>query len=112
MNFISIVGEDRQGRSVVFITAANLRIPPRYDVERILLYIINVMEDLRCLPFVIVYANSAVTDDNTPDMGLVQEIFDLFAARYKENLLQLYILHGSFMFRMYLYLALPFVTTP
>ena len=39
------------------------------------------METLRCLPYVIVYANSAITDSNGPEVSFIQEIFDLFAAR-------------------------------
>lgn len=50
-----------------------------------LLYIMKMMEYFRCKPFVLLYANSGVTEDNQPDQAFVQEVFDLFAARFDLN---------------------------
>lgn len=81
------------------------------DLNRALLYVMKMMEGLRSIPYVLVYANSAATDDNTPGTSWLNDVFSLFSIRYKENLQQLYILHASVWFRMYLWGGLPFTVT-
>lgn len=91
MNFLSVAGEDKEGRAVILISAANLhRITTEEQQDHVLLYFMKILEPFRCKPFVLVYAQSGVTDDNTPDMVVVQTIFDLFTARYVHQILPLY----------------------
>jgi hypothetical protein len=49
--------------------------------DKMLLYFMKVLESYRCLPFVLVYCQSGITDDNSPDISFVQTIFDMFTAR-------------------------------
>jgi hypothetical protein len=53
----------------------------KVDEERVLLFIMAQMEQLRCKPFVIVYAYSNASEDNLPQLDFVQAIFDLFSCR-------------------------------
>jgi hypothetical protein len=118
--FVKIAGQDLNQRAVVIIVAVNLQKAVRSgaDETRILLCFMKVMEHLRCRPFVLVYCNSACADsegsssNSDIESEITLTIFDLFSARYKENLMQLFILHASFFFRMYMWVALPFLATP
>ena len=115
LNFLYQLGYDRKGNAIIFIVAANL--PARgMDNRRIISYFMTYMEKLTCEPYVIIFAvSSSLTDqiamnEISSESNLVQLIFDLFYYRYRDNLQQLYILHASLVFRMYIYLYLPFVT--
>ncbi len=72
----------------------------------------KLMEAFRCRPFVLIFAYSNVTEDNSPSLELMLTIFDLFAARYQENMQQFYVLHASFMARMYLWTSVPVLSNP
>ncbi|RYH13440.1 hypothetical protein EON65_35630, partial [archaeon] len=120
LDFVRCAGQDRKGRSVVVIVASSLQLALARCTEddTLLLCFMRVMEDMRCRPYVLLYcaggqrsvgqaANDAMVAEDR-EQRLTQQIFDLFAARYEENMQRLYILHASFLFRMYLYFALPF----
>ena len=124
LDFVRCVGKDRKGRSVVVIVASCLQVALSRctDDDTLLLCFMRVMEHMRCRPYVLVYCVGGQTstgqrsDDaesaEDREQHVTQLIFDLFSARYQENMQRLYILHASFFFRMYLYFALPFLANP
>eukprot|EP01040_Poterioochromonas_malhamensis_P005299 gene5299-5682_t len=110
--FLEFIGNDDANRTVVLLTVANLGMVPQEDEDRVLLYVMKLMEAFRCRPFVLIFAYSNVTEDNSPSLELMLTIFDLFAARYQENMQQFYVLHASFMARMYLWTSVPVLSNP
>ncbi len=106
LNFIQVVGKDRLDRYIVWITAANLPVP-RINQKRIIYYILKVMESLRCLPYVLVYAYSGISNDNIPKSAVVEVIFDIFYVRYRASLQQFYLLHPTIWLRMYMTIGFP-----
>lgn len=106
LNFIQVVGKDRLDRYIVWITAANLPVA-RISQKRIIYYILKVMESLRCLPYVLVYAYSGISNDNIPKSAVVEVIFDIFYVRYRASLQQFYLLHPTIWLRMYMTIGFP-----
>lgn len=106
LNFIQIMGKDRLDRYIVWITAANLPVA-QINQKRIIYYILKVMESLRCLPYVLVYAYSGISNDNIPKSSVVEVIFDIFYVRYRASLQQFYLLHPTIWLRMYMTIGFP-----
>lgn len=71
------------------------------------MYVMQVMEPLRCVPYVMVYCAAGITDDSSPSLQWLNSIFVLFSVRYKENLQQLFLLQASVWMRMYIWGGLP-----
>jgi hypothetical protein len=126
---IDFIGKDEQNRTLVLIVVANLGHVSKENEDRIMLYIMKQMETFRCRPFVLVMSYSGVDEQASPDVELVHSIFDLLSARYmtplrgfcvlslylyryQENMQQFYILHASYMIRMYLWVSIPCLSNP
>jgi hypothetical protein len=77
-----------------------------------LLYVMKVMEAYRCRPFVLVLTFSAMEEETSPSTELLQDVFDLLAARYQENMQQFYVLHANYYLRMYLWVSIPILANP
>lgn len=106
MHFLNIGGKDLKGRPVVCLTAANIT-SLAMDMRKVCIYAMQVMEPLRCVPYVLVYCSAGITDDSSPALHWVNSIFVLLSIRYKENLQQLYLLHASMWMRMYIWGGIP-----
>jgi hypothetical protein len=111
MEFLDFIGKDYKDRLIVLFTAANFK-PQLVDAKRLQMFLLKQLDELRYRPFVLIYAYSAVKDENNPGDTLLQDIFDVFNVRFSDNLQQLYILHPTYFFRMYMYMILPFNNTP
>jgi hypothetical protein len=64
-NFISIIGRDRLGQSVVLITASHIK-PNDVDMDRLLMYVMCVCEQFKNVPYSLIYAYSAVNEETLP----------------------------------------------
>lgn len=107
-NFISIIGTDRIGQSIVLITAAHIK-PERIDMDRLLMYIMTVCDDLKSQPYVLIYAYSGVEEEHVPSSEHLNTLFELFSQRYSLHLANFFILHPTVSLR--LYLSMPYLSS-
>jgi len=112
LDLLRVLGRDKKGRTVVFLSGINLLRAEVFDVNLVVLHLMKSMEPLRCLPFVVIYGVADLAEPSYPNIAFTQTVYDLFTCRYKENLMKLYLLHASFAFRMYFWLQLPLEITP
>lgn len=110
-NLLDIIGTDRRGRTVVAVYAANISTVSRGMlltedlIERIQAFVIQKMDALSCVPFVVVYFCSGIEVESCPDSSWVSALLDVLLLRYAPNLQGSFMVHASFALRMYLFLG-------
>lgn len=109
LRLVEIIGTDIKGRDVVLLCARLMHCPRTIELEKCQLYLIKVLEEaqLSCRPFTLIYANSAMGDEITPNADLVQALFEVLDARYRENIQKFFVLHCSFVWRMSAWMSFP-----
>jgi hypothetical protein len=107
---IEVIGKDRAGRSIVIIYGFNIGAASRSQplteqlIERIQCYVIRLLDTLSCVPFVVLFCCSGLEVETYPEHLWVSTIFDVITHRYNSNLQGTYMLHASYMLRMYIYM--------
>jgi hypothetical protein len=107
-NFISLLGIDRIGQSIVLITAAHIK-PECIDMDRLLMYIMTKCDDLKSQPYVLIYAYSGVLEEHVPSSDHLNTLFELFSQRYSLHLANFFVLHPTVSLR--LYLSMPYLSS-
>ncbi|BFZ24838.1 hypothetical protein BsWGS_27877 [Bradybaena similaris] len=87
-------GVDRIGRPIVVFVGRNY---PAHTAnpEKILLYLIRVMDSVVDSDYVVVYFHTQTTDQNHPAMAYLKMVYSLLDQRYKKNLKHFYIVHPT-----------------
>lgn len=92
-------GVDRFGRPVVVFIGRNL--PANcIDMERMLLYIVQMMDPIADNHYTVVYLHSLTTADNLPATSFVKYAYNLLHDKYKKNLSSFYIVHPNIWFKI------------
>ncbi|ELR18936.1 RhoGAP domain containing protein [Acanthamoeba castellanii str. Neff] len=102
-------GRDKLGRQVVVFTLYNLG--EKVDFERLLLYIIKVMDKLVEEEYALVFCQTHMTTAHRPPFTWLRKAYGMFQRKYKKNLKAAYIIHASTLVRMTLKLFKPFISS-
>merc|ERR1712166_1403241 len=100
LGFVGVTGKDNFGIPVVVFAAKFL--PKGIPFDRLMEFLIYVLDDIVAQPFHLVYIHSEKGEDAAElDPGLMKQALDLLPFKYKRNISRLFILHPDFWFRMF-----------
>ncbi len=108
MNFIYPSGSDSMGRPVAVIIAQNFPATHK-NMDRVLLYIIKVMDPIVQHDYNIIYFHTNITDNNKPAFDWLRAIYAIFNRKYKKNMKRLFVVHPTVWVRLAIWFASPFV---
>eukprot|EP01119_Soliformovum_irregulare_P008996 TRINITY_DN22107_c0_g1_i1.p1 TRINITY_DN22107_c0_g1~~TRINITY_DN22107_c0_g1_i1.p1 ORF type:complete len:423 (-),score=94.69 TRINITY_DN22107_c0_g1_i1:163-1404(-) len=109
LNLISHPGFDTAGRPIALIVQAHLP-EKNVDFDRLLLYVISVMDPITEKEYSIVLVQSGSTFANRPTFGWLRKCYSVLPRKYKKNLKSLYIVHPTFWVRTTFKLFKPFLS--
>jgi len=95
LNFVYQSGCDGEGRPIICIVASHLPAATA-DLNRVLLYLIKVLDPLVQNDFNIIYFHTNITSANRPPLDWLKECYGIFNRKYKKNLKRMFIVHPSF----------------
>jgi len=105
-NFIYLGGKDKVGRQSVIILARNIPASTAL-MDRILLYLIKIMDPVVQREYVVVFFESGMEKSNQPTLKWLQSVHAIFNRRYKKNMKKIYYVHPTMWTR-----AMSWVITP
>ncbi|ETW08248.1 hypothetical protein H310_00885 [Aphanomyces invadans] len=108
LGLIHRAGVDHAGAPVLMVVGKNLP-SEAVDLDRVLLYVIHVMDAVVDRKYSVVYAHGGVIDQNQPNSTWLNQLFKTFSAKYRDNLKAFYILEATMWLKMTLWLAKAFV---
>jgi len=100
-NFVGVTGKDSFNNPVVVLAGAH--IPPGIPFERLMQFLVYILDDLVDNPYHIVYINSADSERGPPEPNndFLERALKLLPKKYFKNLMQLLVLHPTFWFKMH-----------
>jgi len=109
LGFIYKSGRDINGSTIIVIVARHL--PAKaIDMNRVLLYIIRVMDSIVERSYSIVYVHSAMQSQNQPELSWMQEVTSIFNRKYKKNLKKFFVVHPTFWVKMVFWSLSPVIS--
>eukprot|EP00761_Pharyngomonas_kirbyi_P003604 gb/GECH01003608.1/.p1 GENE.gb/GECH01003608.1/~~gb/GECH01003608.1/.p1 ORF type:complete len:753 (+),score=183.31 gb/GECH01003608.1/:1-2259(+) len=108
-NIINIIGQDKQGRKVCLFVES--RLPPKQDLNRVLLYIVRKMDQLVDNPYVVVYCVNNNSNVQRPQFSWLRDVYRRLTRKYKKNMKDLFVLHPTFWMKLMFRFFRPFLST-
>jgi O-acetyl-ADP-ribose deacetylase (regulator of RNase III) len=108
LNVIYQAGSDAFGRTVVAVVGNLLPAQDEKALERVLLYIITVMDAVTNKPFVLVYFHAQATN---PEFAWLRKVHDILDTKYGRNLRGFFVVHPTFWLKLLLGVLSPFLST-
>ena len=93
----------------VFVICLKL-LPPGTDMHRVMLYVIQKMDQVVEQDYVMVLVMSCSDSNNRPEFGWLQQMYSVFENKYKKNMKQLYVVHPSFWFKLAVWFMSPMLS--
>ncbi|XP_076445634.1 protein GDAP2 homolog [Babylonia areolata] len=87
-------GVDRHGRPVIVFVGSNISVKD-VDMQRVLLYMVKVMDTVVDTPYVVVYFHTLTSGANHPPMNYLKYAYSMLDNRYRKNLKNFYIVHPT-----------------
>ena len=109
LGFIYKSGRDINGRTIVVIVARHLP-AQAVDMNRVLLYIVRVMDSIVEKEYSIVYVHSNMQTQNQPELAWMQEVTSIFNRKYKKNLMRFFVVHPTFWVKMVFWTLTPIIS--
>ncbi|KAH9084865.1 hypothetical protein Ae201684P_002101 [Aphanomyces euteiches] len=100
------LGVDHAGAPVLMVVGKNLPVDA-VDLERVMLFIIRVMDAVVERKYTVIYAHGEVTEANQPTTAWLQQLCKTFSSKY--NLKAFYILEATLWLKMTLWVGQSFV---
>eukprot|EP01114_Cavostelium_apophysatum_P016541 TRINITY_DN4728_c0_g1_i1.p1 TRINITY_DN4728_c0_g1~~TRINITY_DN4728_c0_g1_i1.p1 ORF type:complete len:615 (+),score=174.42 TRINITY_DN4728_c0_g1_i1:70-1914(+) len=110
LNFIYQAGNDTAGRPVIVVLYANLPVKS-VNMDRLLLYVISVMDSIVKSDYSIVFVQTNGSSANRPSFAWLRKCYRMFSRNYKKNLKSLYIVHPTFWTRTMAKCFKPFISS-
>ncbi|GMI44067.1 hypothetical protein TrCOL_g2869 [Triparma columacea] len=109
LGFIYKSGRDINGSTIIVIVARHLP-AKKVDMNRVLLYIIRVMDSIVEKSYSIVYVHSQMQSQNQPELSWMQEVTSIFNRKYKKNLKKFFVVHPTFWVKMVFWSLSPVIS--
>lgn len=103
-------GVDWQGRAVIVFVARQISFNG-IDLDKALLYLINVLEPLAAKAYSIVYLHSMCSVDNTPDMSFLRRVYNSLPSKFGRNLNAFYVVHPTVFSRVFMWFFTQFTAS-
>jgi len=101
-------GQDREKRLILLIYASS--IATNIDMERLLLYLLKVMDPLVGKDYVIVYVHNNNNTSQKPPFKWLRKAYAMFNRKYKKNLKQFYVIHPTVWLKTIFKILKPFLS--
>ncbi|XP_065568525.1 protein GDAP2 homolog isoform X1 [Artemia franciscana] len=101
-------GYDKCGRPVILCIGKWMNYE-ELDLEKTLLYLINLLEPIVQGDYVVVYFHSQTGMNNHPPMNWIKDVYNTLQYRHKKNLKSFYIVHPTFWTRVMTWWFLTFM---
>eukprot|EP00462_Mataza_sp_D1_P025002 CAMPEP_0175135100 /NCGR_PEP_ID=MMETSP0087-20121206/8533_1 /TAXON_ID=136419 /ORGANISM="Unknown Unknown, Strain D1" /LENGTH=519 /DNA_ID=CAMNT_0016417709 /DNA_START=61 /DNA_END=1620 /DNA_ORIENTATION=+ len=108
LKFIYQSGVDHSGRPII-IFVASLVPAKTVDLERIMLYIIKVMDPIVESDFNIIYVHTNFRSQNKFPLPWLREVYATLDRRYKKNVKRIFVIHATWWVKLVMSFAKPFV---
>ncbi|EQC40656.1 hypothetical protein SDRG_01734 [Saprolegnia diclina VS20] len=107
LQLIYKAGVDHAGVPVVLVVGRNL--PARHiDLDRVLLYVVHVMDGLTDRVYNVVYLHGGVDEDNQPNTSWLKTLFKTFSSKYRDNLKTFYVVEPTLWLKLVLWVGKSF----
>ncbi|KDO18967.1 hypothetical protein SPRG_14804 [Saprolegnia parasitica CBS 223.65] len=107
LQLIYKAGVDHAGVPVVLVVGRHL--PARHiDLDRVLLYVIHVMDGLADRVYNVVYLHGGVDEDNQPNASWLKTLFKTFSSKYRDNLKTFYVVEATMWLKLVLWVGKSF----
>ncbi|XP_033107037.1 protein GDAP2 homolog [Anneissia japonica] len=93
--FIYQTGVDIFGRPIVITIGKNFP-AGNIDRDKVLLYLIHVLDPIVSKDYIVVYFHTQSTSENQPEMSWLRQVYQLVDSRYRKHLKAFYIVHPTF----------------
>jgi len=111
-NLIYPSGADQAGRPVVVVVGTHFPTQQTPELlERILLYVIRVMDPIVNKDYAIVYLHSNMSQDHMPELAWLRQLHFIFDHKYAKNLRACYIVHPTFWLKAAAVILSPFLNS-
>ncbi|XP_030850388.1 protein GDAP2 homolog [Strongylocentrotus purpuratus] len=92
---IYATGHDIHGRPIIAFVARNF---PAHsiDLNKVLLYVIHLLDSIVNQDYVVVYFHTMSSADNQPELSWLKDVYHMVDNRYRKNLRAMYIVHPTF----------------
>eukprot|EP00106_Octopus_bimaculoides_P006839 XP_014774281.1 PREDICTED: protein GDAP2 homolog [Octopus bimaculoides] len=92
-------GVDRFGRPVLVFIGKNLPVN-HIDLEKVLQYIVQVMDSIADTKYSVIYLHTLTTTDNLAPTSFLKYAYNVLHDKYKKNLVTFYIVHSNIWFKI------------
>jgi O-acetyl-ADP-ribose deacetylase (regulator of RNase III) len=110
LKFVYLAGRDFTNRPVIAFVACNLPPPDKVDMERVMLYMLKILDPLVSSDYNLIYFHSLFAASNKPPFAWLKQLYTIFNRKYKKNLKRLFIVHPTFWTKLATWFAKPFVS--
>uniref|UniRef100_A0A0L8H9E5 Macro domain-containing protein n=1 Tax=Octopus bimaculoides TaxID=37653 RepID=A0A0L8H9E5_OCTBM len=90
---------DRFGRPVLVFIGKNLPVN-HIDLEKVLQYIVQVMDSIADTKYSVIYLHTLTTTDNLAPTSFLKYAYNVLHDKYKKNLVTFYIVHSNIWFKI------------
>lgn len=94
IGFLYQSGYDRLGRPVIVLCGKWFP-ASECDLEKVTLYIINLLDSIVENDYVLIYFHTRVQTNNVPPLAWLRELYYMLTYKYKKNLKAFYIVHPT-----------------
>ncbi|XP_078485895.1 ganglioside-induced differentiation-associated protein 2 [Ciona intestinalis] len=98
-----VCGNDRGGSPVVVLVAKYMNVQ-NMNMDKALLYFIHILDSVVNERYSLVYFHTVSESKNHPSVEFIRHVYHTLDQRYRENLKYLYIVHPSFMSKIFVWL--------
>lgn len=115
MNIIYQSGKDTLGRPIVVVIGSHLPMSTSSSdiqavLERVLLYIIRIMDPIVEKEYLLVYIHSNMKDEQQPEFAWLRNVYNIWDRKYSHNLRGLYIVSPTFWLKLFVTLLRPLLS--
>jgi len=94
VGFLYQSGYDRLGRPVIVLCGKWFPVE-QVDMDKVILYIIKLLDSIVENDYVMVYFHTRVASNNIPPLSWIKELYYMLTYKYKKNLKSFYIIHPT-----------------
>lgn len=111
MNIIYNSGKDSMGRPIVVVLGSNLPSnASEQQLERVLLYIIKIMDPIVEREYLLVYLHTNMKDDQQPEFSWLRNVYSIWDRKYSHNLSGLFVVSPTFWLKLFLTVLRPLLS--
>jgi len=97
---VEVVGDDKEGRKIIVVSACKLPANKDFDSQRFLRYMMVTLDQYVDMDYSLVYFHHGLTSKNKPPLSWLWALYKVVDRRYKKNLKTCFIVHPTHFIRV------------